>query len=365
MVISFRKETHHLTLKGKTMMKFKTSVVAVTVALSLAACGGGGSDDGSPSPVTPPVAVVPPVPAPSITPADIQATVPALTYAATSEEYAFVTAVNKFRSAVGLGLLAQSAVLDTAAANHLGYIMKNDLLYGGTVDMDVSDPATGRSMLHIEQGGKPLFTGVQEIDRAKAVGYRGTYVGEQVTFGGGKGGQVAFNALDSTVYHRAALMMQNVNEIGAAVGQDQAQTVVMEMGETKTQSQASDYFGVYPAANQTGVGLHTGVEVPNPFPDLSTSNDDFPTKTGYPVSVVVKDGQTVEVTTFTLTAEGAVSPLDARIMTKDNDPNRYLSSNTAFLVARAPLKAGTTYTAKFAGRVNNVVINKEWKFTTR
>lgn len=348
-------------------MNFKTSATAVAVALSLVACGGGGGSD---TPASPPVAVTPPVstPAPTtptVTPANIQTSVPALTYATTSEEYLFVTAFNKFRADIGLGLLAQNAMLDTAAAKHLQYVLTNDVLNGGTVNMRTNDPVTGRAMFHIEQGDKPGFTGIQEIDRAKSAGYNGTYVGEELSFAGGKGAQVAFDGLASTVYHRAGLMLQGVNDVGAAVGKDRSQTVVMEMGTTKAQSQASNFLGVYPAANQTGVGLHAGVEVPNPFPELSTANDDFPTKTGYPVSVVVKEGTTVEVLTFTLTEAGAAAPLDARIMTRDNDPNRYLTSNFAFLVAKAPLKAGTTYTAKFSGRVNNVVENKEWKFTTR
>jgi uncharacterized protein YkwD len=347
------------------MIKLKTSVATVAVALFVAACGGGGGNDAA---VAPPVAVTPPVvspPQPVVTPADIQTTVPALTYATTSEEFMFVSALNKFRADTGLGLLAQSAMLDSAAVKHLDYVLKNDVLNGGTVNMRANDPVTGRSMFHIEQADKPLFSGIEELDRAKAVGYRGTYVGEELTFGGGKGAQVALSGIISTVYHRAGLMMQGVNDIGVAVGQDRSQTVVMEMGVTKAQSQASDFVGVYPAANQTAVGVNAGVETPNPFPELSTANDDFPTKTGYPVSVVVKEGMTVEVLTFTITEAGAVAPLDARILTKDNDPNRYLSSNIAFLVAKAPLKASTVYTVKFSGRANNVVVNREWKFTTR
>lgn len=348
------------------MMKFKTCAITAAAVLFLAACGGGGGVSATTSPTNPPVAVVPPTPQqPSITPADIQTSVPALSYAAMSDAYTFASTVNKFRASVGLGLLAQNAMLDTAAVKHLEYVLKNDVLYGGTVDMDMNDPITGRSMFHIEQPNKPLFTGVQEIDRAMSAGYTGTYIGEELTFGGGKGGQAAFDSLASTVYHRAGLMLQSVNDMGVAVGNDRSQTFVLEMGTTKAQRQASDFIGLFPAANQTGVGLHAGVEVPNPFPDLSTANDDFPTKTGYPVSVVVKEGVTVEVLTFTLTAEGAVSPLNARILTIDNDPNRYLTSNFAFLVATAPLKAGTNYIAKFSGRVSNVIVNKEWKFTTR
>lgn len=120
----------------------------------------------------------------------------------------------------------------------------------------------------------------------------------------------------------------------------------------------------YPGDNETGVGRYTGVETPNPFPDLSTSNDDFPTKTGYPVSVVSKEGTTLQMLTFTIIEAGSTVPLDARLMTKDNDPNRYLGSNIAFLVAKGTLKANTTYTVAFSGRVNNDVLSKSWKFTT-
>jgi uncharacterized protein YkwD len=360
--------------KGKTMMKFKTSVSAVAVALFLVACGGGGGGDSSPAPApvgntpapvvtTPPVTV--PAPAPVVTPANIQTTVAPFSYATTSEEYKFVTAFNQFRAQVGLGLLAQNSLLDKAAANHLAYVLRNDVNTGGTVNMSSFDTATGRPQFHIESADKPLFTGVQEIDRAKSVGYSGVYVGEQGTFGGGKGAQAAFDSLTSTIYHRAGLMFEGPREVGIAVGQDRSQTFVVEFGYASAQSNASDFIGIYPGADQTGVGLHTGVETPNPFPDLSTANADFPTKTGYPVSVMSKAGTSIEVLTFTLTEAGSATSLDARLMTRDNDPNRYLPTNFAFLAAKAPLKTSTTYTVKFSGRVNNVLVNKEWKFTTR
>lgn len=346
------------------MMKFKPCASAVAVVLFLVACGGGG---GSNSPSAP-IATVPPVSVPAplvVTPADIQTSVPTFTYAATSEEHKFITLYNQFRAQVGLGLLAQNPQLDKTAANHLAYVLKNDVNTGGTINMNTVDPVTGRAWFHIEQGDKPLFTGVQELDRAKSVGYVGTGVGEQGAFGGGKGAAVAFDSVASTIYHRAGLMFEATNEIGIAVGQDRSQTFVFVTGNQKPQVNASDYLGTYPAANQTGVGLHTGVEWPNPFPELSTANADFPTKTGYPVSVVVKSGAVLEVLSFTLTQAGSASPLDARLLTQTNDPNRYLSSNFAFLAAKAPLKTSTIYTAKFSGRVNNVLVNKEWQFTTR
>lgn len=349
------------------MKHIKHTALASAVAVLLVACGGGGGGSSPSTPVgaTPPTNPTTPTPTtPTVTPGQLQTSVPAMTYAAASEEFAFVTAFNGFRQKMGLGLLAQNTLLDKSAQNHLQYVLTNDVNTGGTVDMSSIDPTTGRPMFHIETVGKPLFTGVTEFDRAKAAGYTGTYAGEFGAFGGGKGASVAFESLVKTIYHRAGLMFQGPTDVGIAIGQDRSQTFVVEFGNTKAQFNASDYLGAYPADNQTGVGLYTGVESPNPFPDLSTANADFPTKTGYPVSVVSKEGTTLEVLTFTITEAGAAAPLDARMMTKDNDPNKFLASNIAFLVAKSTLKPNTTYSVVFSGRVNNVVVSKNWKFTT-
>lgn len=339
------------------MTYFIRRLAATAVTISLAACGGG---EGSAPVRTAPTSSS----APAVIPADLQTSVPALTYAPQSEEFAFATELNRFRQRAGLGLLAQNPLLDKSAENHLRYVLANDATKGGTVDMRTVDSATGRSTFHIEAAGKPNFTGVQEIDRAKSAGYRGSYVGEELTFAGGKGAQVALSSPVRTIYHRAGLMLQGIREVGVAVGQDQSQTFTLEFGYVAPQSNASDFLSIHPGDNETGVGRYTGVETPNPFPDLSTSNDDFPTKTGYPISVVSKEGTTLQMLTFTIIEAGSTVPLDARLMTKDNDPNRYLGSNIAFLVAKGTLKANTTYSVAFSGRVNNIVVNKNSTFTT-
>lgn len=349
----------------KTNFKIYTAIVAITCLVS--ACGGGGGGTTSPTtPTTPATPTAPTIPtAPAVTPGDLQTAVPALTYAPASEEQAYVTALNSFRAQVGLGLLAQSPLLDKAAQNHLQYVLANDANNGGTVVMNAVDPSTGRNYFHIESADKPLFTGIQELDRAKVVGYSGSYVGEEGMFGGGKGAQAALSTVTATIYHRAGLMYEGLRDVGVAVGADKSQTFVLEMGYSKPQTNASDFLGVYPADKQTSVGLSTGVELPNPFPELSVRNDDFPTKTGYPVSVISKEGTRLEVLAFTITEAGSSTPLSARVVTADNDPNRYLASHIAFLVANAPLKSNTAYSVTFSGRVNNNLVSKTWTFTTK
>lgn len=214
------------------MKNVKHIALAASVSILLAACGGGGGGSTSaPAPSAPPTGNVPSTP--TVTPADIQTSVAPLTYSAASDEFAFVTAFNQLRQQVGLGLLAQNALLDKSAQNHLQYVVTNWDVNGGTVNMATNDPITGRSMFHIEQADKPGFTGVQESDRARVAGYNGIYVGEEGSFGGGKGGKVAFDSLSRTIYHRAGLMAEAVRDVGIAVGKDASQTMISKSATRK------------------------------------------------------------------------------------------------------------------------------------
>ena len=341
------------------MNYLKPSSLAASVSILLASCGGGGggSSSNSTSGSAPS--------APVVTSGILQTSVPTFTYGASSQEFAFGTALNQFRQHIGLGLLAQNTKLDASANAHLGYVVANDINYRGTIIMDAIDPVTGNPYFHEEQVNLKGFTGVMPADRDKAVGYTGQLTGsEEGAYGGGHGSTVALASLIATVYHRQGLMAQSLTEFGVAVGTDQSQTVVLEMGATSPQSNASDFIGTYPTDKQTGVGLHAMVEAPNPLPDLSTSNTDFPTKTGYPVSIESKEGSTLEVVSFTLTQAGSATPLDVRLLTSATDTLHRLSPNVAFIVAKAPLNPNTTYQVAFSGRVNNVVVTKNWSFTT-
>lgn len=335
-------------------MKRVTIVTSVLLSLAITACGGSSTATTASSA---PTTQAPPV-APAAPEQDLQKAVPAPTYAAGSEELAFFNAYNEFRAQAGLGLLAQNTKLDLAAKNHLNYQAQN-----ADLDLFATDPATGRAVFHIEAPSRPGFTGIQELDRAKFVQYPGTYVGETGSFGLGKGATKAFGDLLATVYHRAAFMYQFPRDIGIVVGTDKNQTVIVEFGyETKKQFNASNYFGSYPGDKQTGVRLVAATELPNPFPDITLQ--EYPTKTSYPVNVMSAEGTTLAVTSFTMTESGQVTALDARLITKDSDPNKYVAANTAFLVGKAPFKPNTTYTVVFSGTVNGGAVNKSWSFTT-
>lgn len=342
----------------------KSLVTLTTVALLLSACGGGGGGSNDPSPGgSTPTPTTPTPTTPTPTSPDLQTTVPDATYPADSPEMAFRNAFNAFRGAQGLGLLAQSTQLDTAAKNHLNYVTTYSNLNGGDVDMASIEPTYNRPRFHIEDSGKAGFTGVQELDRANFAGYGGTYVGELGAYGSGKGSVAALQNLIDTVYHRAGLLFQNVRDMGIAVAADRAQTMVILVGQKSTpQRNASDYVGFYPADTQTGVPLFTAIESPNPFPDLPYS--EYATKTGYPIHIMGEQFTTITVNSFTVTEDGQSAPMDSRLLTQANDPHNTLAKNVAFLVAKQSFKPNTKYNVAFNGVIGGYNVTRAWSFTT-
>lgn len=90
---------------------------------------------------------------------DLQTTVPMPTYPEYTGEFAFFNFVNGLRQQLGLGLLAQSTMLDTVAKNHAHYLDSS-----GTGDEIVSG---------IENVQNSYFTGATTQDRCSFVGYAG------------------------------------------------------------------------------------------------------------------------------------------------------------------------------------------------
>ncbi|MCU6502313.1 CAP domain-containing protein [Rugamonas sp. A1-17] len=343
--------------------KFKFAL-AVSVAATLAACGGGGGGSTTAATPTPPVVTPPVVVPPTVTPADLQTSVPALTYPANSPEFAFVTAYNNFRSQVGLGLLAQNASLDKAAANHVKYVTTNALTNGGTVDMSAINATYNMPNFHVEDAAKVGFTGILPNDRAAFAGYKASYVGENGTYGNGSGGALAFASLLATVYHRQGLMYQAPRDIGIVVGTDQFQTTSEMVGYQVTgQSNAGDYVGTYPVDTQTLVPLFAGFETPNPFADIKdNTRDNVAANTSYPITVSAKEFTTLAVTTFTVTEAGQTAPLKVRLITNATDSA--ITAWNAMIVGFVPFKPNTKYNVSFVGTVNGANVVKAWSFTT-
>jgi len=283
-------------------------------------------------------------------------------------------AINTFRNTMGLGYWSQNTLLDLAAANHMHYSTLNDPTY--QVDLEVA----------ANQG----FTGLQATDRALSVGYGSitapNVVGEFYSTGTGTPtltstgtatttGATIIDGIVNTIYHRSGLLAQTTREVGIArndlaLGSASAATHWwINHGRLDTgQYNASTFTMVYPISGQIGVPLHMDVELPQPFPDVSAAQT--ATSLSSPISFSTAQGTTITVTTFTVTPSFSTTPLSARLMTMTNDPNLYLASHEAYLVANAPFLPNTTYNVSFTGTSYlplygiTTALAQNWSFTT-
>lgn len=319
-------------MKAIMNMKFG-AVVAMLVALT--GCGGG-SESTATSAQSP------------ATPSNPQTNMPAPTYAAASSQLAVYNEIKAFRTALGLGELRQDAALDQAATAHVNYILQNQDINFGALDV------TGNPVIHGEESTRPGFTGATPSLRAQAAGYGSQQATEVIS-----AGTSAVELLVASVYHRQALMLQNYTDFGVGVGSNLGKTTVIMFGAKTTQAVPATYLGTYPGNGQTGVRRNHAEEVPNPYPDV----------TGYvsqqmanPVSVSGPIGTQLIVNSFTITEAGQAATISARVLSNANDSR--VERHNAFLVANGILKANTTYTVSFTGSVNGTTISKVWSFTT-
>lgn len=330
--------------------------LAGMTAIVMTACGGGGNNTGINNTGTgntgstgstgvtctaPQVLVngVCTTPAPSVTPANLQTSVPAPTYAASSNELAAFNEINAIRKLIGLGLLAQNALLDKSANNHMKYGVANP----------TSNP-------HFEDPLKAGFTGVSPTDRAAFVGYTGN-VGEVLSFGNGLD---AVKGLMNTIYHRDILLDQTTEHIGISfIPTDIAPVVDIDLGIIKGQRNASDFVTTYPFDGQKNLPLQMAPETPSPF---GLTGPEYSTKTSSPVAFYSASGTTLAVSSFTVSQGSNI--VTGRLLTNTSDTTGLITKHAASWLGSAPFQPNTTYTASFTGTVNGVAVSKTWTFTT-
>ncbi len=303
--------------------------------------------------------------------------VPTATY--TADSAAIYSGLNLARSSSGAGLLAQNTSLDTAAANHLKYLLAN---------------ASGGALLnfHSETSGAVDYTGATPLARATVAGYTGNEVSEDgcaFNSSDAVSGAQCLSSLLDTVYHRLSLTNIYV-DVGIAFGTDgKGNTVgVIDIGIPNSlygnwAGQISAAPVVYPYSGQTGVptSFVPQVEDPNPAPDLGSAT------IGYPITVSLVDQALVTaypngylptdivVNSFTVTAAGSSTPVAGRIVTAagvvagsgvtlTTDVNSGYISSSLYMLPLSPLANATTYNVVFTGTVKGKPVNLSWSFTT-
>ena len=340
-------------------MKSKITLITLAVTMTLTACGGGGgasttasnngtnSGSGTPPVTTPPV-TTPPVTTPPVTTpgnnGNLQTSVPAPTYAASTPELFTFNEINTFRKALGLGLISQNAALDKAAINHANYIALNQV--------------TGHNESSLLNG----YTGDTPAARQAFAGFTAQSSGGEII--GFAPMPDAIYSLINSVYHRDVMATQFTANMGISYNTGWGAPLVVEFGSITPQNNASSFTTNYPIDGQTGLPLTTRAESPSPLPSTVVTVNDFATKTSSPVTFYSAYGTTLVVNSFTVTKSGSSTPLAATLITSSSDTNKLVGTNTAHLIGNAPFLPNTKYVVNFTGSVNGVSVTKTWSFTT-
>ncbi|WP_244818501.1 CAP domain-containing protein [Caballeronia sp. Lep1P3] len=358
---------------------FKLSMAAIAASLLVAACGGGGGS--SSSSAAPATGASSPANTDTTSGVAPQTSANTPSYVADSFQLAAFNQINAYRNAMGVGMLNQDPVLDTAAQAHSRYLFSN--LANGMLT----------ALSHDEVASNANYYGDTPLLRAQKAGAPTTeWIGENIA-AGVPGGTQAADAADcigralASVYHLVDLTYtQQTVGIGYTPGTSSypIYTCTTDFGTTagvngapgaNTLSsvggqQISATAVVHsPYSNETGVALAMRAEATNPAPDLSAP--------GRPILVRVKAAQgvdTLTVSQYALT-DNTGAAVAARVLvpsaavagstaTTVADPNKLLQSGTAVLLPLTALKAGTTYTVRFAGARNGTPVSTSWNFTT-
>lgn len=333
---------------------FRTYGLIAAFLFVLTGCGGGGggtADNGNTTPDTP-----------QIQPSSLVTSVQQTTYQSNSPESIAFDILNNARSHCGFGLLQQNTSIDTAAAGHSLWNVTNN--YTG----------------HFQVANTPNFTGVTTYDRLTSSGYStssASYFAQESVFNNlGSStpdlqdlAAIGTRLLLNAPYH-AIQMIDGFREAGVGIGtnttaQSRHQTNLVFNFAYKynqgAQLLAGDAVSTYPCDGTINVDRQLTNESPNPVPGRDLAQQPL----GSSIMILVRQGQTLNITSATLTnlATGAAVTLRTP-STSTTDPNNALQSHQAFVSADAPLDALTQYQANISGTNNGRPFSRTFSFTT-
>jgi hypothetical protein len=264
--------------------------------------------------------------------------VPSLAQAAqepTLEERA-LNQLNAYRRAAGLEPVTLDPVLSRGCAAHAAYLVKN-----------TDHPSTKGLGGHDEDPQLPGFT--EEGQKAAKA--------SDISFGHSP--LAAIDCWMNSLFHRIPIIDPTLKKVGfgyAPGGRWRWITVLdVERGREKNRT---EQVVVFPGEGQKNVplALQRG-ETPDPIPE------DKDKQAGYPITITFPLGSMVREATATLTtADG--KEVEVWLSTPEKPVDARFQRNTICLIAKNPLRPGTTYTVTGAAMLADRAWAQTWSFTT-
>ncbi len=287
--------------------------------------------------------------------------------------------LNELREAVGLVEFSSSSLLEKSAENHANYLIENS------------------AISHYETSSKVGFTGESIGDRAKAVGYKASYVSENLS-GGSRGYKHSLDGLFSAIYHRFGFLDFKIDEIGIGINQDSKQRdktlFIYNMGSHKLnklcEGESFSGYGkyvvgvcferefkikekefknafarnkskivIYPYDGQTDVPPAFFEETPDPLPRHDVS--------GFPISISFNEEQfsSLEVTSFKLFDSNNREITNTLLYDHKSDIHHRFKKFEFALFPLERLEWNSMYRVRVGYFVDGVKKEKQWSFTTR
>lgn len=332
-----------------TFHKAQALSAALIAAFTLAACGGGSDSSPMPAPAQSPPPLTSPLPAtqpqaspPPATPVPTDPGAPALTNNIATDGLNWL---NYRRQQAGVSVLTRNSSIDAAAAGHSNYQRLN-------------------TVTHVQEVGKPGFTGVQLLDRLKAVGYAtpSYFYGEVISASTTTSGVYLAEELITAIYHRFAIFEPRFKEIGAGFSTSSNGYAILT-----TNFAANNGYGpgigkgnivTWPVNGQTGIlrNFFSDYEAPDPVDNAN--------EVGYPISVHADADVALTVTSFTVKPRNG-NDLAVKLLSAAADPEKTKTRSAVSIVPLAVLAPSTVYDVSFSGTADGAPISKNWSFTTK
>lgn len=262
-----------------------------------------------------------------IVPSSAPETVPA----ASAQQRALIDTINNYRREMGLQPFVNDDRLAAAATAHTEYLRINNI--------------TG----HQESSSKPGFVGEMPMERLESFGFLQDSW-ECVDYGGETQEECLADLFDAP-YHRIPFMQPGALLCGTGF-KDRHLTVEFEMAKMTATT-----VSPYPGQQNVPVSW-TCHERPNP---LRIHGVDLPV--GYPIVInhFTPDNQKIVIKSVVMKAEGGAD-VPVYVNTPANDEKL---SYSAFIMAKDPLRPGTTYEVEVTGYTETGEnFTKAWSFTT-
>ena len=282
--------------------------------------------------------------------------------------------INAIRANIGLVKFKHNKELEEANRLHEAYLV------------DIHNTFNGANTGHYEDNvnyPSEYYRGYEPIDRAIASGYSPISSWGEVMSFREKSSILSIDLLLTAIYHRQALLLNWVDEIGVGIGSGGRSGFHAEghLFGLKSDNRVgflqdiSTDMVCFPYSMQGGIGRYFKGENPAPLPDIDYW-------TGNPISVTFNSMKVdnIELLSFKLyktdrddDGEGSdsadVEITNSRIMTVDTDPNDRFSKFDFALFPLDVLESKTVYKVvfKWIETINGVSEEKEkeWLFQTR